>query len=115
MPFFKIETNTEKLNDNQANAFIAAASEFVSSLLEKPERYVMVSYQHNPDMIFNGKNNALAYIELKSLGLNEEKTSEYAEKICDFVHETLDVSPDRIYIEFTNAQRHLWGWDNKTF
>jgi len=115
MPFLKIETNAEKLNDSQANAFIAAASELVSGLLEKPERYIMVSYQHNPDMMFDGKNNALAYVELKSLGLNEEQTTEYAAKICNFVKETLDVSPDRIYIEFTNAERHLWGWDNKTF
>jgi hypothetical protein len=27
----------------------------------------------------------------------------------------LEVAPDRIYIEFTNADGALWGWNGTTF
>ena len=115
MPFFKIETNVSIQSDDELDMLLKAASKLVSNMLGKPEQYIMLSYLHNPDMLFNGKNSALAYVELKSIGLDDTKTTAYSAAICDFLSEKLNIPADRTYIEFSDAARHLWGWNNKTF
>jgi phenylpyruvate tautomerase len=34
---------------------------------------------------------------------------------CQQIESELGVSANRIYIEFADAQRHLWGWNKSTF
>ncbi len=38
-----------------------------------------------------------------------------SQDFCQEIESTLGVSSDRIYIEFNDAQRHLWGWNGSTF
>ena len=115
MPFLKIETNVSIQSEDELDMFLKAASKLVSNMLGKPEQYIMLSYLHNPDMLFNGQNSALAYVELKSIGLDDTKTAAYSAAICGFLTEKLAIPADRTYIEFADAARHLWGWNNKTF
>jgi len=84
-------------------------------MLGKPESYVLVSYRHNPHMMFAGNREPLAYLELKSLGLPENDCALFAKKLCTLCEELLGVSTQRVYIEFKNGERHLWGWDKRTF
>ena len=53
MPLLKIQTN-QTLGADQQQALIRAASQQVATLLGKPERYVMVSLEHNDGMLFAG-------------------------------------------------------------
>ncbi len=66
-------------------------------------------------MLFGGNDAALAYLELKSIGLPERKTRELSEALCTLLEEEVGIARDRIYIEFSNAERHLWGWNGTTF
>jgi len=114
MSLLKIQTNAN-VSSEQIKVAVKALSEGVATMLGKPERYVMVSFEQNSNMLFAGTDQTLVYLELKSIGLAEDKTTEYSSILCQMASQHLDVATDRIYIEFSNAQRHLWGWNEATF
>jgi hypothetical protein len=66
-------------------------------------------------MRFAGSNDPLAYLELKSIGLPTDRTTEFSQTLCDTLSQQLQIPTDRIYIEFSDAERHLWGWNGATF
>lgn len=114
MPLLKIQTN-KVVEPATAKTLIADASTTVADLLGKPERYVMVSLEHNPAMLFGGSDEPLAYMELKSIGLPESQTTEMSRSLCELLNKALDLPADRIYIEFADAPRSMWGWNGGTF
>jgi phenylpyruvate tautomerase len=114
MPLLKIQTNRE-IDATAQPALLKQLSTAVADMLGKPERYVMVSLEHNEAMLFAGDDAPLAYLELKSIGLPGDRTTEYSATLCRLAGEALDVPPERIYIEFAGAERHLWGWNGRTF
>lgn len=66
-------------------------------------------------MLFGGSDEPTAYLELKSIGLPQEATTALSGALCDLISEHLEISKDRIYIEFANAERKMWGWNGATF
>lgn len=112
MPLLEITTNAT-VEDEQA--FAEQASGFVAELLGKPESYVMIRLQTEQTLLFAGSDEAAALVTLKSLGLPEDSTAEFSSSICDFIQSVTGISSARIYIEFSAPQRHMWGWDKKTF
>ena len=113
MPLLSIETNT--LLPANSGRLTAELSSAVSEWLRKPEGYVMVRLQQNPDMRFAGTTEPLAYCELKSIGLPEARTTELSRALCDRLEKLLAIPPERVYIEFADAPRKLWGWNGDTF
>ena len=114
MPFLKIQTSTE-LAETAARSLASRASSLVASQLGKPERYVMVSVENNPAMQFAGSTDPLAYLELKSIGLPESSTGDVSRALCELVTSETGIKPERIYIEFADAARKMWGWNGSTF
>ncbi|NOX42527.1 MAG: hypothetical protein GXP19_02155 [Gammaproteobacteria bacterium] len=114
MPYLKIQTNVS-IDIDQKNMLLSKASQLVAEILSKPEKYVIAVIENNPSMLFDGKNDPLAYLELKSIGLPETKTSSFSQALCDLIYQELNINKDRIYIEFSNADRHMWGWNGATF
>jgi len=114
MPYLKINTNL-RVESNIQNQLCLQASALIARILAKPESYVMIEINNDLCMSFAGNQKPLAYLELKSLGLPEDKTSLLSESLCQFINNELGIPEDRIYIEFASGQRHLWGWNNKTF
>jgi phenylpyruvate tautomerase len=114
MPTLRIQTNAPEAAD-RAPELLAAASALVAAKLGKPERYVLVTLESNPHMRFAGSDAPLAYLELKSLGLPEERTADLSAALCGFLAEHLGIAADRIYIEFASPPRHLFGWNGGTF
>ena len=112
MPVLQINTNT---SIDDATAFAKQASSLVAVILGKPESYVMVSVNGDADLVFAGTNEPCAHLMLKSLGLPESETPAYSEKLCGFIEQQLGVPPARTYIEFVSPERHMFGWDNRTF
>jgi phenylpyruvate tautomerase PptA (4-oxalocrotonate tautomerase family) len=114
MPFLKIQLN-RSLGEPEARSLAARASTLVAEQLGKPERYVMTSVETNPAMLFGGSDEPLAYLELKSIGLPESATADASQALCSLVSAETGIRPDRIYIEFSDAPRKMWGWDGGTF
>ena len=114
MPLCSVLTNVD-LPEQERTALLRALSKRTAEILGKPERYVMASYRHNPDMLFDAEPEPLAYVELKSIGLQAEQTRDYSQALCPLLGERLGIEAARVYIEFADAERHLWGWNGGTF
>ena len=114
MPFLRIQTN-HALPEQDARGLASKASALVAGQLGKPERYVMVSVENNPAMQFAGTDAPLAYLELKSIGLPEDRTGELSSALCQLMTTQTGIEAERVYIEFSNAARNMWGWNNSTF
>lgn len=113
MPVLTITTNAEFEKDTAT--LLKELSQTVAHMIGKPERYVMISLIKNNNMLFAGNAESLAYLEFKSIDLPENSTASFSKLLCEMIGEKLAIKPDRIYIEFSNAQRHLFGWNGATF
>ncbi len=112
MPFLKIQINR---GVTDADSIIINASKLVADLLHKPENYVMVELNVNHNMSFGGIKEPLVYCELKSIGLPANQTKEISNRLMSFLEKETGISPSRMYIEFSDAKRNMWGWDSSTF
>jgi len=112
MPLLSIKTNIS-LSDR--NSLASLASKTTANALGKPENYVMVAVEDQLTMLFAGSDEPTAYLELKSISLPESETKTLSSVLCQLINEQLDIEKNRIYIEFSNAERHMWGWNGSTF
>ncbi|HEB83160.1 MAG TPA: hypothetical protein ENJ11_09900 [Gammaproteobacteria bacterium] len=112
MPLLEISTNIDIV---ESTDLAKQASQLAAEILGKPESYVMVKIMPGQTLLFAGSTDPAAHIKLKSLGLPEERTGEFSEKLCSFIEDQLDIPSARIYIEFAGPDRHMWGWDKRTF
>jgi len=112
MPYLEISTNT--LIDN-SQSIAEQASKLTADIMGKPESYVMVKLLPEQTLLYAGTNEPAAHVKLKSLGLPESNTAVFSEKIALFLEAELNIASSRVYIEFSNPERHMWGWDKKTF
>ena len=114
MPYLKIQTNLDPQAET-LSSLLQQASQNVAESLGKPERYVMVAVDTDVPMLFAGEASPTVYMELKSIGLPEQETARLSAALCQLVNDHLDIPTNRVYIEFANAERHMWGWDGDTF
>jgi len=112
MPLLNIKTNISIKNKT---AFAEAASKAIAELLEKPESYVMINIEDNQCLMFAGNHKPCALLSLKSLGLPEDLTAKFSKSLCAFIQTQTKIETSRIYIEFSSPERHMWGWDSRTF
>jgi len=112
MPLLTIRTNI-KLNDKSDIA--EKASLTIANILGKPESYIMVQVEDEQCLIFGGEHDPCALLELKSLGLPENTTADFSARLCEFMKIETQIDSSRIYIEFSSPERHMWGWDQRTF
>ena len=114
MPYLKIQSNVE-IPEEDRESIARQLSATVAQALGKAERYVMVALEPAAAMCFAGDAAPCAYLELKSIGLPGDRTAQLSHTLCEAVSAALDVPAERIYIEFADAPRHLWGWNGATF
>ena len=116
MPLAKIYT-TEDVELSDFAKVSKSISGILSSVLNKSEDYIMCVYPKSHYQSF--ANNSLdpsIYVEIKNVGvLSPEVTSELTEKLTSILIENTEAPASRIYIEFQNSERHMWGWNGKTF
>jgi phenylpyruvate tautomerase PptA (4-oxalocrotonate tautomerase family) len=114
MPLLSIETN-QAITETDPSALLEAASRLVADMLGKSEAYVMVKFSHNPNMMFAHDRQPLALLQLKSIALNESQTGELSAALCELMDNHLGIAGDRIYIEFSDVSRAMWGFNGGTF
>ena len=114
MPYFSIETN-QAIAEASNRELLKKTSAFIADLLGKPEAYVMISIKPGTPLVFGGSDEPAAFARLKSIGLPRDRCPELSEKICGFIDRELGVSQDRIFIDFKDLARDMFGWNGKTF
>jgi len=114
MPYFSIDTN-QTPDESSTRELMTKASSFIAGLLGKPESYVMISIKPGTPLIFAGTHEPAAFVRLKSIGLARESCGMFSEKICAFMDQELGIPQDRIFIDFKDLERSLFGWNGNTF
>ena len=114
MPYLKIQTNSS-VPDNTSQKLMRRASALVAEKLGKSENYVMVALDPPHPMIFAADDAPTAFLELKSIGLDGNQTGELSAALCDLISDELGIDKARVYIEFADAARNMWGWNGRTF
>ena len=114
MPYLKIQTNHEATNAAKQE-ILRKASVLLAKNLGKPEKYMMVRFDPAQPMLFAGSADPCAFLELKSIGLPENRTEALSRLLCQLLSDELQIPSERIYIEFTDAKDSMWGWDGGTF
>ena len=112
MPYLKIQTNKEIADKS---LLMKEMTGLLMDKLGKPEKYIMIAVEPLTEMFFGGTDEPTAFVELKSIGLPVEATSELSEAICRLLNKHLGIPQNRIYIEFSDAPRNMFGWNGGTF
>lgn len=114
MPLLIIETN-KTLEVKDVDILIQKASKHISELLNKPEKWIMVSFVQSPSMIFDGTHSPCAFLTLKSIGLEMDKVPDLSASLCEFIEKQIKIARERIYIEFQKLEGAEFGWNGSVF
>ena len=110
MPLLNISTNKKIKNEQK---LLKKASNFISSLLNKSENFVMVKLTDSLPMYFAGTNESCCFVEIKSIG--SLIPSKMSKPICEFINAELEIPNERIYIFFQDVDSRMWAWNSQTF
>ena len=109
MPYINVSTSA-KIEDKKK--LLEEISILVSSLTNKPKRFVMAKLDDNSAMYFEDEN-LCCFLEIKSIGsLNPSKM---ANTLTNFVYEKMGIPIDKIYISFEDVSASMWAWNGRTF
>ncbi len=115
MPLIKVQTSVSQPQKSEVEALLKDLSATLANGLSKPESYVMTAFEADVPMTFAGTTDPVCYMEIKSIGLPANQTKPLSQDFCQKINKLLDIPLDRIYIEFADAPRHMWGWNGTTF
>ena len=117
MPLLIINTSLDAISQSKLETLYRGGSQILSDEIGKSLDYCMVMVKEGCRLSFGQEwNHPSAYMEVKNVGtLPPELTSRLSGKLSELIEESIRVPRDRIYIEFQESQRHLWGWNGSTF
>lgn len=115
MPLIRIVTSAPPLASRARSELLRDLSQTLASLLHKPEAYVMTCLEPQAHMTFAGTEEPACYAELKNMGsLPPELTAELSRVLCSKLSQALGVPQNRMFIEFTEVEAHLFGFNGET-
>jgi phenylpyruvate tautomerase len=116
MPLLKIQISHPSVSESSSRALQAEGAGIISREIGKSLDFVMVLVETGVSGSFGGKATPVAYIEVKNVGeLIPEVTSRLTQRLSALIEGELSIPKDRVYIEFQESERRLWGWNGKTF
>ena len=116
MPFLKIQVSSPSISETSSSALQSEGALIISQETGKSLDFVMILVESGAKLSFGGRAAPAAYIEVKSVGkLTSDVAAKLSGRLCALVESELSIPKDRVYIEFQESARHLWGWDGKTF
>jgi phenylpyruvate tautomerase len=114
MPLVKLET-TVALSDEKRKELVAALSKIVGETIGKPQQYMMASVSQSA-MMMSGTPGEAAFIDIRSIGgLSDDVNKKLSQKICQLLTDSIGVTPNRVYLNFTDVKATNWGWNGATF
>ena len=116
MPLIKVQSSVSQPEAATIKNLLTSLSANLAKHLGKPESYVMTAFEADVPMTFAGTFEPACYVEIKSVGnMSSSQTKSMSQDFCSQISDKLDVPSNRIYIEFADAQGHMWGWNERTF
>ena len=117
MPLLHIHSSSKTLSEKVIQEVHQVGAQILAEVLGKSTEYVMVLVNTGSSLSFAQDGQApCAYLEVKNIGgFTPEITEKLSQRLCELVVQKLQTTASRVYIEFQNAERYLWGWNGKTF
>lgn len=114
MPFINSKVSVS-LNSEKKEELKTALGEIITTIPGKSEKWLMVGFQDNYSLYFQGNNNLpSAFIEVKIFGnASKEVYDKLTSKICELFNSSLNIPKDRIYIKYEEVAN--WGWNGINF
>lgn len=113
MPLLKLQTNLN-VAETTAHGLLESLTTLVVRELGKPREVVQVLLEDGCALTFAGTTDPNALVELRALGLAEGRTAHLSKSICDLLERKLGIAPARVFINFQDFRRTMWGWNGKT-
>lgn len=116
MPTFILHTNLKTIDPPTKEVLHQEIRGIIARCIGKSEDFVLTILNPNSSMRFGVKAGISAYCEVKNVGvLSPDTTNQISGFITEILSTKLKISPEQLYIEFQESERHLWGWNGKTF
>jgi len=116
MPTFILHTNLKTIDPPTKEVLHQEIRGIIARCIGKSEDFVLTILNPNSSMRFGAKAGISAYCEVKNVGvLSPDTTNQITGFITEILSTRLKISPEQLYIEFQESERHLWGWNGKTF
>lgn len=116
MPLLKIQISHPSVSESSSSTLQSEGAAIISQEIGKSLDFVMVLVEVGASASFGGKSLPVAYLEVKNVGeLIPKVTSSLAQRLSALIVDELSIPKDRIYIEFQESERRLWGWNGETF
>lgn len=117
MPLLNIKTNLSELSESDLTLIQDEGSQILSEEIGKSIDFVMVLCEARRNIYFSANaSEPAAFIEIKNVGaLSSSLSSSITQKLSSLLERVLSIPPSRCYLEFQESERHLWGWNGKTF
>lgn len=112
MPFINLKT-TNSISSQQEEALRKRFFEACGAI-SKPESYVMLGFEEKCRLYFRNSDENCAYIDVNILGsASRSGYDKMTEILTDAVCSTLSLSPDRVYIKYSETS--VWGFSGSNF
>ena len=117
MPLLHIHSSSKTFHEKVIQEVHQTGAQILAEVLGKSTEYVMVLVNTDCSLSFaQDDQTPCAYLEVKNIGgFTPETTEKLSLRLCALVNQKLQTPASRVYIEYQNAERYLWGWNGKTF
>lgn len=114
MPFINTKT-TLSLYKDKKNTLTAGLGHIAQSCLNKSESWLMVGFEENCELYFQGKQEGeLAYVEVKLFGdAGSASYEKMTAQICGLYEKELGIPSSHVYVSYYPTDH--WGWNGGNF
>ena len=114
MPLMIIRS-AARIDDTTVSSMLSACSAKLAGLLGQPEAYVMTLFDRPAGMTMAGTANPCCLVEVRSVvAFSSDQTQAVTQAFCVMLAEYLGVPPNRIFLNFTDFPRAMWGFNGST-
>jgi phenylpyruvate tautomerase PptA (4-oxalocrotonate tautomerase family) len=114
MPLMTIRS-AARINDAAVGPMLSACSARLAELLGQPEAYVMTLFDRPLGMTMAGTADPCCLVEVRSVvPFSSDQTRAVAQAVCPMLAEHLGVPPHRVFLNFTDFARTMWGFNGST-
>ncbi len=111
MPFINIKTNKTIPAEQSLKAKLGQA---ITAIPGKSESWLMLAFEPETKMYFKGSDEGCAMVQISIYGsCSAAAKQDMTGRVTDILEDELGISPDRIYVSYTDVPD--WGWNGSNF
>ena len=113
MPFINTKTN-QPISPESEKKIKQDLGKAIECLRGKSESWLMVNFEGNQKMWFQGTNDPAAMVQVDIFGAAPDKEyQDLTKQICVILNAELQIPQNRIYVKY--SENTHWGWNGSNF